>query len=113
ILFFWDVRMIVMGLHLSANRFQPASRQGTPSHESSLSGESTAPQRSEGSLGGRSFSSDISLAAPGALAPEDNLAASVPFRRLYLHSLVRTAEGAKMSKTKGTGVDPLQLTQQY
>jgi valyl-tRNA synthetase len=30
-----------------------------------------------------------------------------------LHSLVRTAEGAKMSKTKGTGVDPLQLTQQY
>ena len=36
-----------------------------------------------------------------------------PFRRLYLHSLVRTAEGAKMSKTKGTGVDPLQLTQQY
>jgi valyl-tRNA synthetase len=37
----------------------------------------------------------------------------IPFRRLYLHSLVRTAEGAKMSKTKGTGVDPLQLTQQY
>ena len=37
----------------------------------------------------------------------------VPFRRLYLHSLVRTSEGAKMSKTKGTGVDPLQLTQQY
>jgi valyl-tRNA synthetase len=32
---------------------------------------------------------------------------------LYLHSLVRTAEGAKMSKTKGTGVDPLQLTQQF
>ncbi len=37
----------------------------------------------------------------------------VPFQRLYLHSLVRTSEGAKMSKTKGTGVDPLQLTQQY
>ncbi len=26
---------------------------------------------------------------------------------------MRTADGAKMSKTKGTGVDPLQLTQQY
>jgi len=37
----------------------------------------------------------------------------IPFRRLYLHQLVRTSEGAKMSKTKGTGVDPLQLTQQY
>jgi len=42
-------------------------------------------------------------------APKDR----IPFRRLYLHSLVRTAEGAKMSKTKGTGVDPLQLTKQY
>ena len=62
ILFFWDARMIMMGLHL----------------------------------------------APGASEKD-----RIPFRRLYLHSLVRTAEGAKMSKTKGTGVDPLQLTQQY
>jgi valyl-tRNA synthetase len=62
ILFFWDSRMIMMGLHLT-----------------------------------------------GGAEPKDR----VPFRRLYLHSLVRTAEGAKMSKTKGTGVDPLQLTQQY
>jgi valyl-tRNA synthetase len=37
----------------------------------------------------------------------------IPFRRLYLHSLVRTAEGAKMSKTKGTGVDPLKLTTEF
>jgi valyl-tRNA synthetase len=62
ILFFWDARMIMMGLHLT-----------------------------------------------GGSAPKDR----IPFRRLYLHSLVRTAEGAKMSKTKGTGVDPLQMTQQY
>jgi valyl-tRNA synthetase len=62
ILFFWDVRMIMMGLHLT-----------------------------------------------GGATPKDR----VPFRRLYLHSLVRTAEGVKMSKTKGTGVDPLQLTQEY
>jgi valyl-tRNA synthetase len=62
ILFFWDARMIMMGLHLTA----------------------------------------------GAEASD-----RIPFRRLYLHSLVRTAEGAKMSKTKGTGVDPLQLTAQY
>jgi len=62
ILFFWDVRMIMMGLHLT-----------------------------------------------GGMTAKDR----VPFRRLYLHSLVRTSEGAKMSKTKGTGVDPLQLTKQY
>jgi valyl-tRNA synthetase len=62
ILFFWDARMIMMGLHL----------------------------------------------ASGASEKE-----RIPFRRLYLHSLVRTAEGAKMSKTKGTGVNPLELTQQF
>jgi valyl-tRNA synthetase len=62
ILFFWDSRMIMMGLHLT-----------------------------------------------GGAEPRDR----VPFRRLYLHSLVRTAAGAKMSKTKGTGVDPLELTEQY
>jgi valyl-tRNA synthetase len=62
ILFFWDARMIMMGLHLTGGA-DPSQR--------------------------------------------------IPFRRLYLHSLVRTAEGAKMSKTKGTGVDPLELTQKF
>ncbi len=62
ILFFWDSRMIMVGLHL----------------------------------------------ASGATEAE-----RIPFRRLYLHSLVRTAEGAKMSKTKGTGVDPLKLTAEF
>jgi valyl-tRNA synthetase len=62
ILFFWDARMTMMGLHLTSG-----------------------------------------------VALSDR----IPFRRLYLHSLVRTAEGAKMSKTKGTGVDPLELTQKF
>ncbi|MFZ3218169.1 MAG: valine--tRNA ligase [Candidatus Acidiferrales bacterium] len=62
ILFFWDSRMIMMGLHLTSAATE---------------------------------------------------AGRIPFRRLYVHSLVRTAEGAKMSKTKGTGVDPLELTQKF
>jgi valyl-tRNA synthetase len=67
ILFFWDARMIMMGLHLMAD-----------------------PHLLYGDVG-----------------------QWIPFKRLYLHSLVRTAEGAKMSKAKGTGVDPLLLTEQY
>ena len=65
ILFFWDARMIMMGLHLTNERGGGDPRK------------------------------------------------AIPFRELYLHSLVRTAEGQKMSKTKGTGVDPLQLTEEY
>ncbi len=77
ILFFWDARMIMMGLHLSGTRFDSAGREV---HATTSAGD---------------------------------MKSTIPFRRLYLHSLVRTAEGAKMSKTKGTGVDPLELTQKF
>jgi len=58
ILFFWDARMIMMGLKLMP-RPEPAQR--------------------------------------------------IPFRQLYLHSIVRDPHGVKMSKTRGNVVDPLEI----
>jgi valyl-tRNA synthetase len=38
---------------------------------------------------------------------------AAPWKRLYLHGLVRAADGAKMSKSKGNTVDPLGLIDSY
>ncbi len=36
-----------------------------------------------------------------------------PFHTIYMHPLVRDKHGAKMSKSKGNGIDPVELIDQY
>ncbi|MBI4926114.1 MAG: valine--tRNA ligase, partial [Bdellovibrio sp.] len=37
----------------------------------------------------------------------------IPFRRVYLHAMVRDEKGKKMSKTKGNVIDPLAVIEKY
>lgn len=41
------------------------------------------------------------------------LTGKVPFHTIYMHGLVRDAQGQKMSKTKGNVIDPIDTLEQF
>jgi len=47
------------------------------------------------------------------LAQAKTTAERIPFRTLYLHSLVRDAQGQKMSKMRGNVIDPLEWMEKF
>lgn len=78
------------------------------------------PENADPTLGGR-YSNDVLISGFDILFFWDarmmmqglHFMKEVPFKTLYLHGLVRAADGQKMSKSKGNTVNPLGMIDKY
>ena len=79
------------------------------------------PERGEGGLLSSHYPNDVLISGFDILFFWDarmimqglHFMKEVPWKTLYLHGLVRAADGSKMSKSKGNTVDPLGLIDRY
>jgi valyl-tRNA synthetase len=99
---------------------RPELVEGQPS-SAEKEGASTGSARTGQSLVERHYPNDLLISGFDILFFWDARMAmmgmefmgQVPWRKLYLHGLVRAADGQKMSKSKGNVVDPLGLIDKY
>jgi valyl-tRNA synthetase len=106
----------------SPSRLREGLGEGSPDTLGTAELPSPNPSRErEGSLLQRHYPNDILISGFDILFFWDarmamqglHFMGEAPWKTLYLHGLVRAADGSKMSKSKGNTVDPLGLIDQY
>ncbi len=135
ILYLWVARMIMTGLDFIKRPYADGARppltppsQGGESNTPTLyanpsqGGESQPPpnpllrkegeQKTPSLYEGEGWGGVSATDADGLVSNDGQTVSVIPFREVYIHATVLDEKGERMSKTKGNGIDPIDLIEQ-